>query len=609
MTLAELIVKISVQGASAVESALSRTTSAIHAVERAAQAGGSGLGKLEDGLRNAAKAAGLTALALGAVTAVAAKGLFDEGIRFDSLSRGLQAVTGSGKETAAQMARLRVVAQLPGLGLEEAIQGSINLQAAGLSATRAEGALTAFGNALATVGKGKADLDGVTLALTQIAAKGKVTAEDINQIQERTPQVRQAMIAAFGTGDTEQLQKMGVTANDFIDKIIAQLSKLPQVTGGAGNALENLSDKIKLTFLPIGQGLARMFEAAEPAIEGVLTRMEPVVRRISDLFNKVANSGVLGDVINQAADGIERLVGLVGGGKASDAFTHFFAQALSVMANLPTVAGEVGKNIGTAFDILRTDAGEVFRYLEEKGRAAIQVLVIAFQTGIETIKEELSALPSALLSMQSSMQSLHFSDALDTLRGDVNPVEQVGRNSILQGAVGDFTGVAAPNLRGLEGLTPLTNILKDAPNFERRILAASAAPPPLPEHAVTPVVSAAGAAMQKQTGTLEAIERNTAKAADMLDLRRATYGGAALAQLGATPTELGYGGGRATRSQSFGTTERSGYSAGPRVKESNTQPVQVSFAPAANELERAIQKVVKEVISKTSGAGFRPREA
>ncbi len=604
MTLAELIVKVSVKGAEAVEGALSRTTRGIEAVDRAARAGGGGLSRLEDGLRNAAKAAGVTALALGAVTAIAAKGLFDEGIRFDQLTRGLQSVTGSSKETAAQLARLRVVAQLPGLGLEEAIEGSINLQAAGLSASRAEGALTAFGNALATVGKGKADLDGVTLALTQIAAKGKVTAEDINQIQERVPQIRQAMLSAFGTADTEQIQKLGVSANDFIDKVVAQLSKLPKVTGGAGNALENLGDKIKLTFLPIGQGLARMFEAAEPAIEGILTRLEPVVRRISDLFNKVANSGVLGDVINQAADGIEHLLGLVDGGKASDAFAHFFAQALSVIANLPTVAGEVGKNIGTAFDILKTDAEEVFRYVEEKGRTAIQVIVIAFQTGIQTIKEELSALPSALL----SIQSLNFNDALQTLKAPLDPINQISNRHILGGSISDFNNVAAPNLRGLDGLTPLTNLLKDAPNFERRILAASATPPPLPEHASQPVVSAAATVMQKQSGTLEAIERNTAKAADMLELRRATYGGGALAQLGATPTELGYGGRRTGRPQASSSHSPNGYTSHPG-NSGSSQPVQVSFAPAANEMERAIQKIVKDVISKTSGAGFRAREA
>src|SRR5690606_26404524 len=118
----------------------------------------------------------------------------------------------------------------------EAIQGSVNLQAAGFSADLARRSLMAFGNALATVGKGKADLDGVGLALSQIASKGKISAEEINQLSERVPQIRVAMKAAFGTSDTEQLQKMGIDATQFVEGVVAQLEKLPAVTGGINNA-------------------------------------------------------------------------------------------------------------------------------------------------------------------------------------------------------------------------------------------------------------------------------------------------------------------------------------------------------------------------------------
>ena len=112
----------------------------------------------------------------------------------EKLTQGLTAVAGSSREAAEQRDRLRQVAKLPGLGLEEAVEGSINLQAVGLSSQQAEAALMSFGNALATVGKGKAELDGVILALTQMAAKGKISAEEINQIGERVPQIRAVML-------------------------------------------------------------------------------------------------------------------------------------------------------------------------------------------------------------------------------------------------------------------------------------------------------------------------------------------------------------------------------------------------------------------------------
>lgn len=174
---------------------------------------------------------------------------------FDSLKRGLAAVAGSAFGAEKQFVRLKEVAKLPGLGLEEAVQGSINLQAAGFSAQLAERSLKAFGNALATVGKGKAELDGVILALGQIASKGKISAEEINQIAERVPQIRKAMQAAFGTSDTELLQKAGLDAEAFVTRVVAELEKLPPVAGGAQNAFENMADALKQAGNAIGQQL------------------------------------------------------------------------------------------------------------------------------------------------------------------------------------------------------------------------------------------------------------------------------------------------------------------------------------------------------------------
>lgn len=172
--------------------------------------------------------------------------------KMDSLTRGLTAVAGGSDEAERQLVRLREVAKLPGLGMEEAIQGSINLQAAGFSATQAEAALMNFGNALATVGRGKAELDGVLRALTQIASKGVISAEEINQLAERLPQIRQAMKDAFGTSNTEELQKMGIEATVFVDKITAEFGKLERVTTGPQIEFENMSDSVKLMAASFG---------------------------------------------------------------------------------------------------------------------------------------------------------------------------------------------------------------------------------------------------------------------------------------------------------------------------------------------------------------------
>lgn len=168
--------------------------------------------------------------------------IFDATAEMQSLRMGMTAVMKSSTLANSELAALKETAKLPGLGYTEAIRMSVSLQSAGFSAAQARKSMEAFGNALATVGKGKADLDGVGLALTQIMSKGKVSAEEINQIAERVPQIRIAMQDAFGTASTEMIQAMGLTSGQFVRGITDELGKLKKVTGGLKNGAENLSD-------------------------------------------------------------------------------------------------------------------------------------------------------------------------------------------------------------------------------------------------------------------------------------------------------------------------------------------------------------------------------
>ena len=193
---------------------------------------------------------GLT-LPIAAVGAASIKASRD----MDSLRRGMVAVTGSAARAAREMEKLKGTAQLPGLGFADAVKGSTRLQAAGASADQARLALEGFGNAIATVGGGKAELDGVTLALTQILASGKVLGQEVRQLQQRIPQIRQVMIAAFGTARSEEIQKLGISADQFLDKVTSRLLELPKVTGGVRNAFENLGDSLFRMGAAIGDSL------------------------------------------------------------------------------------------------------------------------------------------------------------------------------------------------------------------------------------------------------------------------------------------------------------------------------------------------------------------
>jgi tape measure domain-containing protein len=148
---------------------------------------------------------------------------------------------------------IQTIAKAPGLGLEEAAKGSVRLLSVKYNADLTRRALLGIGNALALDGKGKAELDGITLALSQMKGKGKVQAEELNQIAERLPSIRALVQEAFGTADTEQLQKMGITADQFLEKVTQGFEKLPAATKSPKLAYENLTDSIKIGVFQLGR--------------------------------------------------------------------------------------------------------------------------------------------------------------------------------------------------------------------------------------------------------------------------------------------------------------------------------------------------------------------
>jgi tape measure domain-containing protein len=201
----------------------------------------------------------------------------------DALRKGLISVMGSAEFASAEFEKLKEVAKLPGLGLEEAVKGSVSLQAAGFSADEARAALLSFGNALATVGKGKRELDLVTLALTQLNNKSGGFGQDLRQLTEQLPQLRGALTNAFGTADTEKISKMGVTGRQVVQSLVQEFEKLPKVSGGINNAFENTSDSLKITLAAIGESINKSLN-----IEGLLNSFSEKLSELVEWFQSLS---------------------------------------------------------------------------------------------------------------------------------------------------------------------------------------------------------------------------------------------------------------------------------------------------------------------------------
>ena len=198
---------------------------------------------------------------------------------FDSLERALSGIMGGANAAAGEMVKLKEAAKLPGLGFEEAVRGSVNLQAVGLTAEEARKTLIGFGTAIAASGGGAVNLASVTKQLTQMISKNRILQEDFGILQENVPLIGDALEKAFGTRNIEKVRATGIAAEDFNMRLVGALQTLPAViaaTGGLRNNLDNFKDSLKFAQVELGKAILKNID-----LEGVL---KSITNRIENLL-------------------------------------------------------------------------------------------------------------------------------------------------------------------------------------------------------------------------------------------------------------------------------------------------------------------------------------
>jgi tape measure domain-containing protein len=197
----------------------------------------------------------------------------------EKLQNGLIAIMGSSEGAAIELEKLRKVAENPGLALPEVVKASASLQSVGMSADAARETITQFGNAVARAGGGAEQFSGVTLALSQISAVGKVTQEDLNQIKERLPEFARVMKEEFGTVTAEGIRAIGVNSEEFITRSVSALGKLERANGGLGNAFDNLKDNVTNSLAELGKAINNSLN-----LEAVFTALSEKINYLVEGF-------------------------------------------------------------------------------------------------------------------------------------------------------------------------------------------------------------------------------------------------------------------------------------------------------------------------------------
>ena len=281
--------------------------------------------------------AGVTAGLAG--VAAGMKAIVDTTIQFQAVNKQLEYAVGSAKQAAIEFQFVKETANSLGLDLLGAAEGYAKLAAA-TKGTTLEGKATrdiflGVSQAAATMGLSVADTNGVFLALSQIAGKGKVSMEELRgQLGERLPPAMK--IAADSMGVTvqrlNQLVENGLDAEEFLaafgpalqKAFAADAAKNAETLQGRINQLRN---EFKLFLNDLGEGgvasgAATIFKDLTDAVGQVreaLKTMDPTtVEAVKAAFDQLYGAvrevfSTLFSAISDASDVLDSMGALVSG--------------------------------------------------------------------------------------------------------------------------------------------------------------------------------------------------------------------------------------------------------------------------------------------------------
>lgn len=318
-------------------------------------------------------------LAAFGVTAVKAAG------DIESLTLALESQLGTADAASKELDKLTEAAKNPGLGLEQAVRGSVRLQGVAFSADEARNVLVQMGNAIAATGGSAQELDNVTRQFAQMTSKGRVLQEDVSILSENMPGLAGLMQKAFGTQSVEAIRDMGVTGKEFVLQITKAAEGLPRVEGGIKNGIGNAIDSLKQSAAKVGLAINTAFD-----ITGTIETLSSAVLALAQGFASLdpwAQKTILGIA------GIAIATGPVI--KAWGALKTFGSQMVGLWSSIVSVGTSLAagiKTIATAFNALNL-ATRAFILI------GVVTAVVSLVAAFNSYQSELSATEKAQASL------------------------------------------------------------------------------------------------------------------------------------------------------------------------------------------------------------------
>ena len=287
------------------------------------------------------------ALGIGTLGAASVKMAAD----FEMVKRSMTVLTGSAKEAQAHLNDLERFAATTPFEFAGLVDASKRLQAYGFEARSVIPILQTVGDAAMAVGLSQEGVDRLTLAFGQIAAKGKLSAEEMRQISETGVPAWKMLAESMGTTVADVMDKTkkgAISAQAALEGIFSGMQKrfggmMDAVAKEIPQQLSNMKDAISSIMRGVGEEITRAFDLKE--------RLFSVTSWLTAFAQIIKTSGVREAFEQLVPDSVRQALGVIAAAVAGLVVPAFAAwAAATIAATWPLLA--IGAACGVAAAVI-----------------------------------------------------------------------------------------------------------------------------------------------------------------------------------------------------------------------------------------------------------------
>lgn len=358
--------------------------------------------------------------AAGATAAVVGFGLKGAGA-LEQTEIGFEALLGSAEEADSfikEMQQFAAETPFEFQGLADASRRLLAIgEAAGIAEDEVLPSLTAIGDAVAILGAPAESIDRITVAFGQMASRGKVSLEEINQISEALPGFSgvAAIAAAQGITTAEAMEKISageISAKEGIDALLEGMREFPGAAGAMEAQSQTLIGLLSTFKDTINISLIEAFQPLVPAVKDGLKDLMPAVQ---DALGEVAPAisqlvqglipiivelvQVLGPILGQVLTGVGRLFGELAPaiGPVGEAFSAVLDAVLPIISILGSLVATLLPPLATVITAVATALQPVTELFTQFLEDALRQLEPILPVIAEAIGQLAAALGESLM--------------------------------------------------------------------------------------------------------------------------------------------------------------------------------------------------------------------